>query len=103
MDEVERQVQRQAQRETDHDILGFVRSMQQHAPVTEKSVHNFLTIVRRRKITITETRDRLGYLVSADFLKAEKVWVGGEETYYTITALGMELQDGIIPPRDWNP
>ncbi len=91
----------QAQRETDQDILAYVREMQKHAPVVEEAIHNFLTTVRRRKIATFETRDRLDYLVSANFLKEEKVWVGGEEIHYTITALGMETMDGAVPPRGW--
>lgn len=93
----------QAQRDTDADILSFVRGMQQHAPVLEDSVHTFLTKVRRRSIILSETRDRLAYLVSANFLKRERVWNGGEEEHYTITALGMDTLDGAVPPRDWQP
>jgi hypothetical protein len=92
----------QAQRETDQDILAYVRELQKHAPVVEEAIHNFLTTVRRRKIATFETRDRLDYLVSANFLKREKVWNGGEEEQYTVTALGMETMDGAIPPRGWN-
>jgi hypothetical protein len=94
-------VKRQAQREMDHEILAYVRGMQQHAPVTEESIHGFLTGVRRRRITVSDTRDRIAYLVSAGYLLAKVPW--GEETSYTITALGMELEDGLVPPRDWKP
>lgn len=94
-------VKRQAQREMDHDILAYVRGMQQHAPVTEESIHAFLTDVRRRRVILADTRDRISYLVSACYLEPKVHW--GEAASYTITALGMEVEDGVVPPRDWKP
>jgi len=96
-------VERQAQRETDSDILAYVREMQQHARVLPESIHGFLTNARRRKVTSAAVLDRLTYLTSAGFLKLEKEWEGGEIQHYTITALGMDLLDGEIPPPNWKP
>lgn len=94
-------VERQQQREIDEDILAYVREAQKLAPVSEESICKFLVVTRRRKITALSVRDRLEYLSSANSLKAEKVWEGEEKVFYTITADGMDLLDGNIPPRNW--
>jgi hypothetical protein len=96
-------VKRFAQKQMDEDILFFVREMTQTAPVTAESIHGFLANIRRSKATITDVKDRLIYLVGANYLKEDKVWEGGEVIRYTITADGMDLLDGNIPPRNWKP
>ena len=90
-----------AQRELDHDILAFVREMEQHAPVRAESVHGFESVTRRRRVTLSQIRDRLTYLVRAGYLAQETRWAGGEVHEFTITAEGMELLDGATPPRHW--
>lgn len=95
------EVKRQQQRETDEDILAYVREAEKLASVGPESIYKFLTNVRRRKITMIDVCDRLNYLTSAEFLKLEIEWEGGEVRYYTITALGMDLLDGNIPPQGW--
>jgi hypothetical protein len=95
-------VEIQARKELDNDILAFVRGMQQHAPVTEDSVYAFEKNVRHRRVTLSEIRDRLAYLTSAQYLKAKNVFEAGETLVkYEITADGMDLLDGNIPPRNW--
>lgn len=84
------------QRECDNDILGFVRQAAQWAPVTGESVANFLVDTRRRRMTTADVRDRIAYLVSAKLLESEKVWEpGGEVQHFTVTALGMDVCDGL--------
>jgi hypothetical protein len=94
-------VRRQQQREIDEDILAYVREAQKLACVQEESITKFLVITRRRKITAVSVRDRIDYLTSAGLLKSETVWEGGELTHYTITALGMDVLDGNVPPPNW--
>ena len=90
-----------ARNEMDRDILYFVREMQRTAPVTAENIHSFLVGVRRRKCHSTETEDRLAYLVDAAYLKRNKTWSAGMFMHeYEITATGMDLLDGAIPPRN---
>jgi len=92
-----------ARNEMDQEILYYTREMQSRAPVTAESITGFLTGARRRKVSARETQDRIDYLVSAGYLVAIKEWQGGEFTHYRITAAGMDLLDGAIPPRGWAP
>jgi hypothetical protein len=96
-------VKLQAQRDLDHDILFYVREVQKIAPVTEESVHGFVTNQRRRRVTLSDVCDRLIYLTAAKYLDYHHEWKGGDFVHYTITADGMDLLDGNIPPRDWKP
>lgn len=97
-------VKLQALRELDRDILAFVRGMQKHAPVTEESIYEFIVGPRRRRVTIDDIRDRIIYLLNAKHLEARGNWKDGAELVeYTITADGMDLLDGNIPPRNWKP
>ena len=85
----------------ERDILFFTREMQRTAPVTAESVHGFLIGPRRRKCTAGETEDRLAYLVDCRYLKREKKWSAGEWIHeFEITAMGMDLLDGAIAPRE---
>lgn len=91
-------VKRAEKRETRLDIMAYVRGMQQQAPVRAESVHGFLTHQRRRKLTLTETRDHLAYLSNSGHLSEHKVFENGERIpEYTITAKGMEAMDGDVP------
>ena len=94
-------VKREEQRQVDEEILGFVREMEQMAPVTAESVEKYLVVTRRRKITAMVVRDRLNYLTSANYLSCDPIWDGKPIDTYTITAEGMDLLDGNIPPRNW--
>ena len=96
-------VKRQAQLDLDHDILFYVRDAQALAPVTEESVFGFVVKQRRRKVTILDICDRLNYLTAAKYLDYHHEWKNGDFVHYTITADGMDLLDGNIPPRDWKP
>jgi len=99
------------QREIDQDILYYVRQMQTMAQILPGSIHSFLTITRRRRMTMKDVQDRIDYLVSARYLQEEKEWGGlpgvaseaqtGEYGHYRITATGMDVLDGAIPPRGW--
>ena len=91
------------QREIDQEILFYVRQMQTLAQILPASIHSFLTITRRRHMTVKEVQDRIDYLVSAKYLTAEPEFQGGEYFYYRITATGMDVLDGAIPPRGWRP
>lgn len=90
-----------AQAEMDRDILHYVRSMSGMAPVTQDSVFAYLTRAARRTCTSDDVRDRLTYLVSAEYLNCKREWDGGEVVVYTVTATGMDYLDGRIPPRGW--
>ena len=90
-----------ARNETDQEILYYTREMQSRAPVTAPSILGFLTGARRRKVTAKDVQDRIDYMVSAKFLERIKEWEGGEFLRYEITALGMDVLDGAIPPRNW--
>lgn len=89
------------QREIDQDILYYVRAMQGMAQILPGSIHSFLTITRRRHMTMKEVQDRLDYLVSAGHLENKKEFQGGEYGHYRITATGMDVLDGAIAPRGW--
>ena len=91
------------QREIDQEILYYTRAMQGMAQIVPASAHAFLTITRRRKMTMHEVQDRLDYLVSAGYLEEKKEFQGGEYGHYRITATGRDLLDGAIPPRGWKP
>ena len=77
--------------------------MQQHAPVTEESIAEFERGVRRRAVLASRIRDRLAYLVSEKLLSREVEWKGGEFVHFSCTSLGMDLLDGVIPPKEWQP
>lgn len=94
-------VNRAKQAEVDRQILEFVRGMQDSAPVTAESVHRYLENVARRRVTELTVEDRLRYLTEAGFLKRVCEWDGGEVVRWEITADGMDLLDGAIPPRNW--
>ena len=89
--------------EIDREILVYVREMQAQAPVTEESIYHFLRDVRRRRILESFVEDRLAYLVDADYLELKQEWIAGEGelVHYRIRALGMDLLDGVVPPRNW--
>jgi len=95
-------IKRQAQREMDAEILNYVRGMQKFAPVTSEGIYMYLKNTVRRKTTEMDVEDRLIYLTDAGYLKKETVWDGGEVVRYEITATGIDLLDGNIPPRNWN-
>jgi hypothetical protein len=98
-------VKLQAQRDLDHDILFYVREVQKIAPVTEESVHGFVTAQRRRRVTRSDIADRLDYLASSGCLEKHTEWQAGEGNvdYWKITAKGMDILDGNIPPLNWKP
>lgn len=89
------------QNEMDQEILYYTREMQRLAQILPASIHSFLTISRRRQMTMPEVQDRLDYLVSAGYLEEHKEFQGGEYGHYRITATGRDLLDGAIPPRGW--
>jgi hypothetical protein len=94
----------QEQQEIDREIVGYVREMQRLAPVTAESAHSFLTQHRRRRLTRARVDDRLQYLVGAGDLERHREWVSGSTLeHFTVTALGMDRQDGEAPPRNWRP
>lgn len=87
------------QKEIDQDILCYVREMQRMAQILPASISSFLTITRRRHMTMKEVQDRIDYLVSAGHLAEKKEFQGEEYGHYRITALGMDVLDGAIRPR----
>ena len=90
------------QDEMDREILHYVREMQKHADVEAVSVAGFLRCQRRRKVSDQAVADRLDYLTSAGYLADGKRWSAGAEVVsYKITADGMDLLDGKLPPRGW--
>ena len=89
------------QQETDEEILNYVRGMQGTAPVTDESLHRYLNRIARRKITERAVGDRLTYLASAGCLDKFSEWDGGQVDRYEITAKGMDILDGKIPPLNW--
>jgi hypothetical protein len=93
-----------AQAELDHDILAYVRGMADTAPVTQESVFGFVTVQRHRRVRLDQVKDRMAYLVAADYLEPHREWQAGEGEilHYTITANGMDMLDGVIPPRNWS-
>lgn len=90
------------QAQMDREMLHYVRSMSGMAPVTQDSIHGYLTHAARRVCTLDDVRDRLTYLVSAGYLNCKREWDGGEVVVYEVTADGMDVLDGRIPPRGWN-
>lgn len=95
------QAELQLQRETDRDILEYVREMQKLAPVELESIYQFLTGARRKRLTRTDVQDRLMYLGGKQYLKETKDWKDGEVRFWTIESKGMDLLDGAIPPEGW--
>ena len=93
-----------ARNEMDQEILYYTREMQSRAPVTAESILGFLTVARRRKVSAKDVTDRLDYLISEEvsYLKQIKDWQAGELIHYRITATGMDVLDGAIPPRGWH-
>lgn len=88
--------------EIDRDIMSYVREMQRMAPVAEDAVQRFLTVIRHRRILATETGDRLRYLADSGLLKTRSEWLrGGVVVTYTITANGMDVLDGNVPPPQY--
>lgn len=92
-----------AQDEMDRQILAFVRGMEQVAPVQAESVLAYLVNHARIRATERQVCDRVSYLVSAGYLADKTEWDGGEVRRFEITALGMDLLDGKVPPRNWRP
>jgi hypothetical protein len=90
-----------AQRELDEEILTFVRGLETYGPVTEESVARYIRIQRARRVCARTIQDRLLYLAKAKYLEQITTWSGGSVTRYEITALGMQLLDGAIPPEGW--
>lgn len=97
------QVEIQNREEIDRDILYYVREMQRLAQVQAGSVLGFLKVQRRRQLALRDVEDRLAYLVSAGYLAKNREWHGGEYFHFTITADGMDVLDGVKPPRGWAP
>lgn len=91
--------------ELDREILAYVREMQQHGPVQAEAICRFVQVVRRRRVTALDIQDRLLYLSAADrrLLESHTEWQDGEFTHYTITADGMDVLDGALPPPNWRP
>lgn len=96
-------IEQAARAEMDREILFFVRGMERDAPVTAESVLAYLINHARRRCTERQVADRLVYLVAAGYLVEKIEWDGGEVRRYEITATGMDLLDGNIPPRNWKP
>jgi len=90
----------EARDQLDRDILAYVREMQQLAPVTAESVLEFEQRQRRRRVTLRDIRDRLGYLTDAGYLKVARTWQAGAWIDdWLITADGADVLDGAKPPR----
>lgn len=89
--------------EIDREIMSYVREMQRIGPVTAEACERFLKVTRRRQVTGDDIADRLAYLVDRGLLKRESEWDGGELHTYTITANGMDVLDGTLPPPQWRP
>jgi hypothetical protein len=87
--------------ELDRDILTYVREAVRLAPVTLDAIEGFITTIRRRSVVRADIVDRLRYLASAGYLELHTEWAGGEFTHYTVTADGMDVLDGVKPPRNW--
>lgn len=87
--------------ELDRDIMSYVREAVRMAPVTAEAVHGFIRVARRKNFSVPEIDDRLRYLESAGYLEKHTEWTGGEFVHYTITADGMDVLDGVRPPRGW--
>jgi len=96
-------IEQQNQEEIDREILSYVRGMQSLAPVVADSICAYLHRRAHRNCTPMQVRDRIAYLVSAGCLDEKKEWDGGEVIRYEITAKGMDLMDGKIPPLNWKP
>ena len=88
-----------AQREIDEEIVSYIREMQESAPVRPESVAAFLIQIRRRKLMMSQVADRLAYLVSRGLLAVKQEWSAGEGNvlYYTVTADGRVVLDGVKP------
>jgi hypothetical protein len=90
--------------EIDRDILSYVREMQRLGPVTSEPVERFLRVVRRREIASDDVADRLAYLTDKNLLKKRVEWSGGGQMeIYAVTADGMDVLDGNLPPPQWRP
>lgn len=91
--------------EIDREILSYVREMQRLGPVTAEPIERFLKITRRRSaLTGADIADRIAYLADRNLLKKSSEWANGSElTIYGITADGMDVLDGTLPPPQWRP
>jgi len=98
---MDKNIESQIRNEIDRDILYYIRQMEKIAPVQLLSVHSFLQVQLRRRISLRDVQDRLDYLVSRKLLDLIQEWHNGEFRHYKITADGMDLLDGAIPPRNW--
>ena len=89
-----------SQRETDFDILAYVRGSQALAPVTQASVLAFLVHQRRRQVTGEMVSDRLHDLVDREALREHREWVAGEGAVsrYEIARKGRQILDGEVAP-----
>lgn len=81
--------------------MTYIREAVRMAPVTEEAVLGFIQVNRRRAATKADVQDRLRYLASAGYVEKHVEWAGGEFVHYTITADGMDVLDGVKPPRNW--
>lgn len=96
-------VERERMHQLEEEIAYYVRHMADMAPVTAEAVHAYL---RRggKRVEMHEVRDRLRVLVSAGEIERKRTWdgqAGAEMEHYTITALGADRMDGVVPPRQW--
>lgn len=87
----------------DRDIMTFVRESARMAPVTFQAINLFVRDIRRRMVSPAEIKDRMTYLEAAGYLEQHRDWQAGEGEliHYTITADGMDVMDGVKPPRGW--
>jgi len=90
-----------ARRELEDEILHYVRHIGDIAPITDTSVYAFVTRNRRRRVTETEVRERLLYMIDKEWLRRDTEFEPGEGDvdYLHITALGMDVLDK-VKPRD---
>lgn len=95
------QMEIEAQRELDREILAFVRGLQDVGPVTLECVARYLRVRRALRRTDMQIQDRLTYLAKSKLLDEITEWNGGSVTRYEITALGMDTLDGVVPPPGW--
>lgn len=94
-------VERAAQIQLDREILFYARGMASTAPVTQESVLAYLTGPARMRVSALQVDDRVNYLISAGYLERRVTWENGEVERLLITAKGMDLLDGNIPPPGW--